>query len=72
MDAGDVRVLQAGGDLHLAVEPQPSPVRTDCGCRDQLERYLPASGELHGAPDCPHSPFTEVTQDAVAGNVRNW
>src|SRR5207244_480286 len=54
VDAGDLGVLEAGGQLDLAVEAQAGPLG-DAGGAHELEGDLATGGELQRPPDDAHA-----------------
>ena len=72
VDGGDVRVVEAGEDLRLPLEPgEPIRVRRE-GVREDLQRDLAIELRVGGLPDLAHAAFPEeggnvVVPEAGAG-----
>ena len=63
MDAGDVRVVERGEHLRLALEPaEPIGVVGD-GLRQQLDRDAPAQLAVLGEVDLAHATLAELGRD---------
>ena len=59
-----MRVLQAGGELDLALEPLDVDRGAHLG-RQELDDDLPAEPDLLGQEDAAHAAATQLLQDAV-------
>src|SRR5690606_14535854 len=61
-----VRVLQAGGDADLALEPCDAYHRPELG-REHLEHDGPSEGDLLGHEHAAHAAAAQLPVDAVGG-----
>jgi hypothetical protein len=59
-----VRVLQAGGELDLALEPVGADSGAHFGGKD-LDHHLAAESALFRQEDTAHAPAAQLTLDAV-------
>jgi hypothetical protein len=68
--AGDVLVLEAGGQFDLALEADDRAGRPRGRRPDHLERDDAAGRGLLGLPDDAHAPLAQSPEDAVARDAR--
>jgi hypothetical protein len=66
VDAGDVGMIEAGGEFDFAIEAMTGTVGSEHTGAHELERDLAMGAELDGMPDGTHPALTEGFEDLVA------
>ena len=69
VDGGDVRVVEAGEDLRLPLEPGEAVRISREGVGEDLQRDLAVELGVGGLPDLPHAALAQQGGDVVASNA---